>query len=1176
MKETKAESYNSPPVFWRLYTLGKLELVGAPEPPLMVSHAAWSVLAYIAMDETGQPIARDLIQQAVFDEVNQSAHMVRNAIYILRKWLGAALVITRTHVSLAPWVDVSVDALLFLKETTVEATVTQRMRAFVRYTGQFLVKPQYGWAREMANHLHERHVSSLHSLLEMDASHGRSHWLLRYAYAYVKEREWDVHAHERYIQLLLDDGRQLHARQQIAIARRCIDMLPSDWIERMERVVDQSQYLTHLTPQHMSGERVAHFAQVPIPSRVALCDYMGMIWHRHLAGSPQFVVLRGESGSGKTQFLKEFQRIRTDIRSVWFGRSSGSANEDTVYQRLMAVISHNVSLRDEVMHIYDQLTPAQRNILSSSTTTNKLTGDAHLPYVQRNDALVSGFNRFISDKPLLVIVDDAPVGIINDVVKFVAHHPKMMVIVTSEQPVDVPGAVHIEMPQLDQTDIDMLLSFLFLSELPATFIRDVRTHMRTFFQLRSSLQQIVSNEQLVWHSGDGMWQYIGDAIPDTTMALALNSSTQLLVQLLAIVDSTIAIDAIVVHPWRSRRRMYQAIAELEAQHIVVRDEKYLRIAHAVIRQRIIAQMSREQRLYVHELALKSTSGIAQAEHALYIGDSAFAQKILHDVSDNAWRQGDVHLLRQAYQLMQQLPQSDPDVAWLIAVNGVRIGRFGAEPSEVRHAVMRLQQLSVQSSQRYYEALIGAGISLRWAGYPRESIDILVRVFDDTQRSKLSRIAFAAAHALTFAYIDCGEVSKSVHMLSMMYAPKTNLLSQVIIALTQSYVYARIGDFARADKAFRSISRYQKVLSVRSHALVEYHAGVISFAKLQHTQTQQQLQMVYNTMFEAGDMVTNLMAGAILCLDLVRFGRIVEAEHLVKTVIERATTLQLLRQRLMAVFGYLHILVHNHQWVDAKVLAEQCLDDAQAAGLLEYEAALAAFILRAAQVLDDRKQQALLRFHEVHGRMHDAHAFTWFHELAWYHLVEGNKPEALRWALIAESRAHLATTSGVLPVSIIAVVAMVLQQCHHRQYLTTRNRGVELLIMHLRDMSTPQGRADFVRNIRGLLDLVGIPSLTTGDIVVLLPANDAPRGRRLKQDELVPVIWSGAVLRNQRLTLTDKIQQLAEQAESQGATVMIRDLAKVLFVHERTILRAVAHAADNGIHIRTYRPRRSQA
>lgn len=1158
---------------WLLTTLGQLTLAGAPPPPAMMSHAAWSVLAYLAFVPAHQPILRERIQLELFDEVNQGAHMLRNAIYILRKWLGDAIQVTRSHIALADHVTISADAVAFLADTAPDASNTMRVRAIARYGGMFLIKPQYGWAREMANHIHERYVSTLQQLLESDASQGRSRWLLAYAHTFAKEREWDVTAHERYIQLLVADGRQYQARQQISVARRAIDELPNNWAERMERLVEQSGQHVHITPQRMCLERIDHFDQITLPSRVAMHDYLDVLWHKHTTGAAQFVVLRGVSGSGKTQLLRDFQRHRVDIRTVWFGRSIGGSNEDSVYHRLMSVILHDVSLRNEVMHIYEQLTPAQRKVLAASFASSKLTGDAHVSYAQRRDALISGFVRFIHDKPLLLFVDDAPVSMINELHAIATIHPQLMVIVTTEHAVESVPVTQLEVPAISSVDVSVILHALFGADVPQTVQDALKAYSHTLYQLRTTIQYIVTNKLLNWHEHDGKWQFVSDSLRELTFTWSLTPPALELLQLLAIIDGPISVDALVARQWGVRRHIKAFLRELEAQRLVMVHEQTVRIAHAVILQRVIADLTYDQRWRLHQLALKITTGIAKVNHALFVGDSATAQTILHDVADTAWRQGDVHMLRQAYRLMQQLPQNDTDVAWLQSVNAVRMGRFGAEPSEVRRAVDRLTQLSGHSSQRTYEALIGGGISLRWAGYPRESIDILLRVYDDARRNGLPRIVFAAAHALTFAYVDCGEVSKSVEMLSAMRAPKTNILSQVIIALTQSYVYARIGDFERADAAFHSINRYKKILTTRTVALLEYHAGVISFAKQQHTRTLAQLYNVYNTMFDVGDMVTNLMAGAILCLDLVRFGRINEAEHLVQTVIERATTLKLLRQRHMAVFGYLHLLAHNCKWFEARELAEQCVEEAHSAGLLEYEAAFVAFILRASYELNDRKQHALLRFHEVHDRMHDPYAFTWYHELAWFYLVEGNKQEALRWALLAETKVHLATTHAVLPVSIIAVVATVLQWCNHRQYLTTRNRGVDLLILHLHDISAPYARADFVRNTRGLMDLVGVSSLSTGNVVVLLPANDAPRGRRLKENELVPVIWSGDVLRNQTLSLTEKIQLLATAAEDQGATVMVRDLAKVLFVHERTILRAVAQAADQGILIRTYRPRR---
>ena len=1173
MEERSHDVQQPSPVHWVLTTLGHLALAGAPEPPVMMSHAAWSVLAYMACATHRQPIPRERIQQEVFDEVNQGAHTVRNAIYVLRKWLGAAIVVTRTHVALAPWVSVMADVTAFLNESQSSATNSQRMRAVARYHGQFLVKPQYGWAREMAHHLHERYVNTLAALLDMDASQGRSRWLLLYAQRFVDAREWDFVAHERLIRLLLANGQPLHAQMQISVARRCIDPMPVDWIERMERLVMQSHQHAPIDLVPMCTERVTHSEQVPLVSEITLLDTLRMMWQTHLQGVPQTVLIHGESGSGKTHLLKEFERMHADCRVVWFGRSPGSVADDTVYRRLQFVIAHDADLREQVMQVYAQLTPAQkRSLATSPSQSQSLTNDANVPYAQRYDALITGFMRFVANQPLVLIVDDAPVALVQEIAEVARQAPQMMVIVTCEEDVQQSTTARYQLSALPPADAQSLVQALLLTKVPAEISDELCNGRLTVLQLRTKIHHLLHSGQLTWDVNHEQWQYVPLPIPDT-MLPALKPAALQLLHLIAIIDGEVVVDDIVVRPWGYRRRVRQLIDQLVAQRLIERTGNHVRIMHDALRQRIVGSLTLAERMHVHGLAMQSTHGVAKAVHAIYVGDVAAAHTILHDAADTAWRHGDVPQLRYVFRLIQRLPQSDPDVQWLVAVNAVRMGRFGADPAEVRRAIALLQHLSSPSSQRYYEALIGAGISLRWAGYPRESIDVLWRVYEDANRRRLPRMAFATAHALTFAYIDHGQISRSVEMLEAMQAPKTHIISQVIIALTQSYVYARLADFSRASRAFESINRYRGVLTTRTQALIEYHAGVISLAKHDHVATQRQLSSVYTTMFDVGDMVTNLMAGAIICMDLVRFGRYVEAEHLVHTVIERATTLQLLRQRLMALFGYLHILVHQHQWSEAKLLAERAFNDAQAAGLLEYEAALAAFILRAAQVLDDRKPQALLQCIDIHNRMSDPLAFGWYHELAWFYWVEGQQHEALRWALHADANAHHYSTSAVLPVSIIAMVALILQGCQHRQYLTTRNRGVDLLIAHLRQLPSTQARIDLVRNNRGVSALMDIASLTTGDMVVWLPAIDAPRGRRLREDELIPVVWEGATLRNQDLPLIDKIQQLAHQAEAQGTTVMIRDLAKVLFVHERTVLRAVAQAAEHGVAIRTYRPRR---
>lgn len=1164
------------PVHWMLLTFGQLKLIGAPDPPTMMSHAAWSVLAYMACAPHRQPILRDRIQYDVFDEVNQAAHMLRNAIYVLRRWLGDAVVVTRSHVSFASWVVIGVDAIAFLAETSTDAPLSLRMQAVARYNGLFLVRPQYGWSRDMAHHLHERYVSTLQALLDIDASQGRAYWLLMYAQRYVLEREWDAVAHERLIRVLLANGQQITAQSHIAHARRTIDPMPDDWLERMERIVAHSYQHTPVDPVALCMERVTHIAQVPLSSRVELIDVLNVAWQTHLRGWSQFVVIHGAKGNGKTHLLNAFARQQVSSQIVWFGRAMGSVSEDTLYNRLQYVVAHNVQLREHVMQVYAQLSPAQQRSLDTNTRTSAtLSADARVSYLQRYDALISGFAQFVANQPMILIVDDASTALIHELSEVAQKIPQMMVIVTSEEHVDVNATQHVRVLDIPTDEVAQLARTVLVADVPLLIDDLVASGVHTIHQIQMMLRHVLHSGQLKWIPSNECWQYVPQALPVPLLPPLTASALQLL-QLIAVLDGGVAIDKIVVQPWGYRRRIRAILAQLETQQLIEMSEDHVRIAHATIGVRVLAQLSLAQRSQLHRWAMQSTTGITKATHAMQLGDTVTAQSLLHDVADNAWRNGDVHLLRHAFSLIQRLPQSQPDVEWLVAVNTVRMGRFGAEPTEVRSAIVLLTQLSTPSSQRHYEALIGAGVSLRWAGYPRESIEVLMHVYTESVRRRLPRLTFAAAHALTFAYIDHGKASQSVVIHEALRAPKTQIINQVIIALTHSYVYARIGDFVRAERSFGSIARYKSIMNTRTQALLEYHAGVIALAKCDHTATQHLLSAVYQTMFAAGDMVTNLMAGAIMCMDFVRFGRYVEAEHLVHTVLERATTLQLLRQRLMALFGYLHILVHNLQWVEAKALAEQGLGEAHAAGLLEYEAALSAFVLRAAHVVDDRPQHALVQCLAVHARMDDPYSFGWYHELAWFYWETGNQREALRWALIAESKAHQYTTAAVLPVTILAVVSLILQGCQHRQYLTTRNRGVDLMIGHLRNLPSAGARIDFVRNNRGLSALMDVPSLTCGDVVVWLPAEDAPRGRRLRDDERIPVIWSGSVLRDQQCSLIHKITLLVDQAESQGATVMIRDLAKVLFVHERTVLRAVAHAAEQGIMIRTYRPRRSSS
>jgi DNA-binding SARP family transcriptional activator/predicted ATPase len=91
--------------------------------------------------------------------------------------------------------------------------------------------------------------------------------------------------------------------------------------------------------------------------------------------------------------------------------------------------------------------------------------------------------------------------------------------------------------------------------------------------------------------------------------------------------------------------------------------------------------------------------------------------------------------------------------------------------------------------------------------------------------------------------------------------------------------------------------------------------------------------------------------------------------------------------------------------------------------------------------------------------------------------------------------------------------------------------------------------------------------------VTLPAADAPLGRPLQADEVVDVAWTvshpddwavglGSERRRRRLV------RLVGEAEAQGATVRIVDLADAVGVSERTIKRDLADLRSTGVHLRT--------
>ncbi len=99
-------------------------------------------------------------------------------------------------------------------------------------------------------------------------------------------------------------------------------------------------------------------------------------------------------------------------------------------------------------------------------------------------------------------------------------------------------------------------------------------------------------------------------------------------------------------------------------------------------------------------------------------------------------------------------------------------------------------------------------------------------------------------------------------------------------------------------------------------------------------------------------------------------------------------------------------------------------------------------------------------------------------------------------------------------------------------------------------------------------------------LVWLPAHDAPTGRVLHADELVPVVCTLHAPSDPPLSTTagrrERLQRLAAEAIAQGAGATVEALAQVLNVSPRTLMRDLEKLRAAGIHVQTRAHARKRA
>jgi hypothetical protein len=307
------------------------------------------------------------------------------------------------------------------------------------------------------------------------------------------------------------------------------------------------------------------------------------------------------------------------------------------------------------------------------------------------------------------------------------------------------------------------------------------------------------------------------------------------------------------------------------------------------------------------------------------------------------------------------------------------------------------------------------------------------------------------------------------------------------------------------------------------------------------------------------------------MEYARHGLPERYEQLLYIIYQQSTTTHLTRQRISACLLLAKLAIQRSQWTYAELHAQEAYTLARRIQLIDYETTAAALLLRIARVIGTPEQMHLAaqRLETSMTRSGDPYIVRWYHDLAWYAYEQLQPEVAMGHAFAALENVRVHGISHELPVEIKASATIILKRCGSTAAASLKREVVSDIIAHFAMVSDPTVRTALLLRSAHLQEFIKVRA-TNGDVIVWLPSRDAPRGRAPLLSECVPVVWTGAVLNAPDLKVHEKIWHLAMQTKQQQAELLTAEIAEVLDVHVRTVLRALRQLAEEGREVQTYR------
>jgi DNA-binding SARP family transcriptional activator/predicted ATPase len=264
-------------------------------------------LAFLFWPDTNEAQARNNLRQLV--------HQLRRALPAVERFLNTNANTLRWHTGASFTLDIAeFERELQLAKVAEERGDWRALQAALEqadrlYRGDALPSCYDEWIVPERERLHLRHLQALERLTDLLAAQGDNAAAIGYARRFVRADPLNEAGYRRLMRLLALSGDRAGA---LHVYHRCAATLQRELgIEPDPATRAAYEHLMHPDPEDMVAVPIAALAPTfaARPTLIGRQDEwrsLAAAWQRALAGTPQFVLISGEAGVGKSRLAEDF------------------------------------------------------------------------------------------------------------------------------------------------------------------------------------------------------------------------------------------------------------------------------------------------------------------------------------------------------------------------------------------------------------------------------------------------------------------------------------------------------------------------------------------------------------------------------------------------------------------------------------------------------------------------------------------------------------------------------------------------------------------------------------------------------------------------------------------------------------------------------------------------------